>query len=234
MRQDLPLYKKHQVFLNYPFDRDFLMMSYAMHFSVIAAGLIPVCAKDLSVPDRPRVDMLVKAVASCQYSAHDLSRGKGEGNSNYARLNMPLELGMAMFHAFNTDGNAHRYAFFVGSANEYKSYVSDLSGLDAQYHDNDDVSLLRLVYEWLRFVVPGQLRGQPAAADVVKKYNDFKVELTLIDGSDKDGDPSHAEGQELMFQICETEQWWQWRGNPLGLEEFPRLTLARKPPGRST
>jgi hypothetical protein len=228
MRQDLALFRKRQVFLNYPFDDEFQDMSYAMHFAVVAAGLIPVCARDLSVPDKPRVDMLVKAIASCQYSVHDLSRGRGEGADNYARLNMPIELGMALFQDLNTDGAAHRYAFFVGNPHEYKSYASDLSGLDAQYHENNDLTLLRLIYEWLRFVLPGNLRGQPATADMITKYEAFKVELGGIQGTGRDGHPTHGEAQELMYDSCAKAGWWTWRDNPIGLDEFPPLPLSLK------
>lgn len=97
MRTDLP--SRYQVFLNYPFDEEAEDISNAMHFAVIAAGLLPVCAKDLSTPDRPRLQMLVETIAKCHYSAHDFSRCTGEGPNNLARFNMPVEMGMALFNA---------------------------------------------------------------------------------------------------------------------------------------
>lgn len=226
--RDLSMFKKRQVFLNYPFDAEYEEMAYAMHFAVIAAGLLPVCAKDLSLPDQSRLGMLFHAILNCQYSAHDLSRGRGEGDANYARLNMPLELGMALFHNLYSEGRAHRYAFFVADPNEYKAYASDLSGLDAQYHENSDLILLTQMYEWLRAVIPGSLQGQPATANVLIKYDSFKRELTTINGSSKSGHPTHAEAQELMYQLCEAEEWWVWRVNPIGMEEFPILPLSRR------
>jgi hypothetical protein len=42
MRHDLASFAKYQVFLNYPFDEEFEPLANAIHFSVIAAGLIPV------------------------------------------------------------------------------------------------------------------------------------------------------------------------------------------------
>lgn len=226
--RDLSMFKKRQVFLNYPFDAEYEEMAYALHFAVIAAGLLPLCAKDLSLPDQSRLGMLFHAILNCQYSAHDLSRGKGEGDTNHARLNMPLELGMALFHNLHSEGRAHRYAFFVADPNEYKAYASDLSGLDAQYHENSDLILLTEMYEWLRSVIPGNLQGQPATADVLIKYQFFKGELTTINGSSKNGLPSHAEAQELMYQLCAAEEWWVWRGNPIGMEEVPILPLSRR------
>ena len=226
--RDLKLLKSFQVFLNYPFDDDFRDMALAMHFAVVSANMIPVCARDLSVPDRVRVDMLVKAVASCHYSAHDLSRGKGEGAENYSRLNMSIEYGMALFYDMNSDGAAHRCAFFVASPHEYQAYASDLSGLDPQYHENSDLMLVKLVYDWLLFIQPDLKATQPPTAVVVTRYADFKEELKKINGSGKDGLPTHDETQELMFQLCGRAGWWIWRGNPLGLRELPKLPLSFK------
>src|ERR1044071_5267760 len=99
MRANLISFEEGQVFLNYPFDEEFRMFAHAMHFAVVAAGLIPVCAYDLTTPDRPRLDILIDAITHSRYSIHDFSRLRGEGEQNFARLNMPLEMGMALFHA---------------------------------------------------------------------------------------------------------------------------------------
>ena len=123
-------YSQYQVFLNYPFDKEAEGISLAMHFAVAAAGLLPVCAFDLTAPDRPRLEMLVEAISSCQYSAHDFSRFKGEGEHNFSRFNMPVEMGMGLFHALRTQRLGHRCAFFVSSPHEYRTFASDLAGLD--------------------------------------------------------------------------------------------------------
>jgi hypothetical protein len=226
--RDLHLLRSYQVFLNYPFDAGFRDMALAMHFAVVAANMVPVCAKDLSVPDLVRVDMLVRALANCQYSAHDLSRGKGEGDDNYARLNMSIEFGMALFHDKYTDGAAHRCAFFVASPDEYREYASNLSGLDPLYHETSDSMLVKLVYDWLGSIVPDMKAAQPPTAEVIMKYGTFKEELKSINGTGRDGQPSHDEAQEFMYQLCGAAGWWIWRENPLGLKQFPKLPLSFK------
>ena len=107
--RDLASFKHHQVFLNYPFDPDFASVAEALNFAVVAAGLIPVCALDLSAPDRPRLDMLIEAISSCHYSAHDLSPAKGEGEQNFARMNMPIEMGLALYPALTSQRSEQRY-----------------------------------------------------------------------------------------------------------------------------
>lgn len=227
MRSDLVPYEKCQVFLNYPFDMEFRPLANAIHFAVIAAGLIPVCAKDLSVPDRPRLEMLVDAIVHCHYSVHDFSRSKGEGDSNFARFNMPIEMGMALFHALNTQRRQHRCAFFVATSHDYKQFVSDLAGLDPNHYDNEELSLVSGVYKWL-LDVGKPLVNELSAVDVKEKYRYFKRELEKIEGSEKDDLPSHDESQELMYNICSECRWWEWREHKLGMLEFPPLPLSWK------
>ena len=112
-------YRRWQVFLNYPYDDAYAPLGTALTYAVAAAGLIPVSAKDFSSPDGLRLTLLIELVSNCQYSIHDLSRCKGEGEENLARMNMPLEMGMAIYHAIATKQQGHRCAFFVRDAASY-------------------------------------------------------------------------------------------------------------------
>ncbi len=226
MPRNLQAYASCQVFLNYPFDEDFQHMADAMNFSVVAAGMLPVCANDLSVPDRPRLDMLVESIRYCNYSAHEFSRSTGEGPNNFARMNMPIEMGMAVFYALNTQRQNHRCAFFVPTQHEYHAFASDLSGLDPICHENNDKVLVGKLYDWLRDVVPSALFNSQATVDVVSLFNIFKEELKKINGAGEGGVPSHSERRELMYQICAKPGWWDWRETRMGKEEFPKIPLA--------
>lgn len=228
MRRNLQAYATCQVFLNYPFDDNFQALADAMNFSVVASGMLPICAKDLSVPDRPRLELLVAAIRQCHYSAHDFSRFSGEGPDNMARMNMPIEMGMAVFHALNTQRNEHRCSFFVPTPHEYHAFASDLSGLDPICHHNDDERLLSQMYEWLRSVVPSALFNSQPTVDVAEKYRHFKDDLTQINGGGERGSPSHSERRELMYQICSNSGWWDWRETRMGKDEFPSIPLAWK------
>src|SRR5215472_10996521 len=101
MQADLEVLRRYQVFLNYPYDTDFLPFAEALSFGVVAAGMVPVTALDQSDPDTGRLEMLVRAISSCHYSVHDLSRCRGGGPENFSRMNMPIEMGMAMFYALS-------------------------------------------------------------------------------------------------------------------------------------
>jgi hypothetical protein len=226
MRRNLPAYRDFQVFLNYPFDLRFADLEHAFSFPVVAGGLLPVCAKDLTVPDRPRLEMLVDAIRNCRYSAHEFSRATGEGPANFARLNMPIEMGMALFHAIETQRREHRCAFFVPTPHDYHLFASDLAGLDPQCHNNNPRQLVSSVYEWLRGVVPAAIFNSVPTIEVTRKYDEFCTRLQEVRGSGENGNPMHDETRELMYLMCNECQWWDWRNGKAGLQEFPPIPLA--------
>jgi hypothetical protein len=228
MSRNLGAYKSCQVFLNFPFDKAFVELANAMSFAVVASGLLPVCAYDLTTPDKPRLEMLVEAIESCNYSAHDLSRSHGEGALNLARMNMPLEMGMALFHAIHTQRRDHRCIFFVSTKDDYRDFVSDLSGLDPKTHNGDEIRLLSEMYDWLRRVVPVQIFNNKPTLEVIDKFGEFKRRIARARGSGEGGCPSHDENREVMYQVCSEVGWWDWRETRLGKEEFPTVPLLFK------
>ena len=226
MRRNLPAYATFQVFLNYPFDGDFSKLAEAMSFAVVAGGLLPVCAHDLSAPDKPRLEMLVEAIQNCRYSAHDLSRARGEGENNFARMNMPVEMGMALFFALHSQRREHRCQFFVAAPHDYRVYASDLAGLDPKPHGGSEERILSDMYDWLRGIVPAALSNAQPTIAVVEQYHHFKNRIVRVRGSGPDGALSHDETREVMYQLCAELGWWDWRSNRMGKDEFPIVPLA--------
>jgi len=226
MRRNLAAYTTCQVFLNYPFDEAFAALANAMSFAVVAGGLLPVCAYDLTAPDRPRLEMLVEAIRSCHYSAHDLSRSQGEGPHNFARMNMPVEMGMALFHALQAQRHDHRCLFLVSTPHDYKTFASDLAGLDPRVHNGDEVRLLTDMYEWLRGVVPIALFNSQPTVEVIDKFFQFKDNVAKVRGSSDGGRPSHDETREVMYRVCGEVGWWDWREQRMGKDEFPLVPIA--------
>lgn len=233
MRKNLEYYTLYQVFLNYPFDEEFARLEDALQFPIVAGNLLLICAKDLSTPDRPRLDMLFAAISNCHYSLHELSRSKGEGADNFAILNMPIETGMAMFHALYTQRRDHRCAFFVPTPHDYQRFASDLAGLDPKCHNNDEDLLVRLVYEWLRDVMPSTIFNLQPTKSVVDRYHIYKDRLANINGGGNDGTPSHEERRELMYQICQEAKWWDWRAASKARRIIPEPSHVHKKEGKA-
>ena len=139
---------------------------------------------------------------------------------------MPVEMGMAMFHALDTQRHEHRCAFFVPTPHDYHAFASDLSGLDPLCHQNNDNRLVGQMYEWLRGVVPSGLFNSIPTVDVAAQYSHFKEDLQRVNGSAHGGTPSHEERRELMYQICSNANWWDWRETRMGKDEFPEIPLS--------
>jgi hypothetical protein len=208
MRRNLAAYSNLQVFLNYPFDSEFSKLADAMSFAVVASGLLPVCAYDMTISDKPRLEMLVEAIRCCHYSAHDLSRSRGEGIQNFARMNMPIEMGMALFHALHTQRQGHRCIFFVSTVHDYKAFASDLAGLDPKVHNNDEIRVVADMYDWLRGVVPSALFNSKPTIKIIETFELFKSKVDTVRGSGEGGSLSHDETREVMYQVCSNLGWW--------------------------
>jgi hypothetical protein len=225
VRRNILAYFKCQVFLNYPYDKRFAPFAEAMTFGVVAAGLLPLTARDISSPDTVRLTNIVQAMQSCAYSAHDLSRSEGEGERNLARMNMPIEMGMGLYHALSTQHKGHRCSFFVPTAHDYQIFASDLAGLDAYCYNEDRHELLILVYGWLRNVVPVAYMSVQPTPQVLAAFSEYNAACQNLVLPSNRPTLGHEEAREMMYRVCMFKGWWDWRENKMGREEFPELPL---------
>jgi len=81
----LPAYEK-SVFINCPFDSEYRDLLLANVFSVFAHGFVPRTARETEGHPEPRFSRILAIIAASKYSIHDLSRSKGEGDENLARI----------------------------------------------------------------------------------------------------------------------------------------------------
>jgi hypothetical protein len=231
----------YKVFLNFPYDQDFKGLSIALQFAVVAKGLVPVCGKDMIASDKIRIYNLTDAISGCRFSIHDLSRNKGEGEDNFMRGNMPLEAGMALFNAFNSQRNRdkndesfqHRFLLMTSQPHEHTIFASDLNGLDPMYHQNDEIEMITKVYTWLNNILKSrpELKSLPITR-IKEIYQEFISSLKDIKGGETSGEATHEETRELMYRICESYQLWDFRYSMSGREEFPeaQIQFNNKPP----
>lgn len=134
------------VFVNCPYDADFEPALDAIVFTCVSYGFLPRSANDSGSSGISRIDRIMTALQSCQYSVHDLSRCRGEGDENLARLNMPMELGMAMMLGRFAD---HEWMALAPEGAEYQHFASDLRGYDLERHDGNPLTIVRHVANWL-------------------------------------------------------------------------------------
>jgi hypothetical protein len=144
-------------------------------------------------------------------------------------MNMPVEMGMALFHAMQTQRREHRCLFFVPNQHNYQEFASDLAGLDPKVHNNEERRMLVEMYDWLRSVAPQTVFHSCPSVEVLDGFELFVRKRDRLRGSGAGGRPSHDETRELMYQQCGEWGWWDWRKSRHGMDEFPPIPLSPLP-----
>lgn len=170
---------KKSVFINCPFDPDFVSRFDAMVFATVCCGFIPRSALESGSVAEPRMDRIIKSIFSSKYSIHDLSRCKGEGSELLARFNMPLELGIAMARRYmqSHESEKHDWLVLVPEGHLYLNFISDLSGFDPYRYDGTENTLILKTMFWLSSrpdAIPSLVEPQ----DVIAAFPTFNDELT--------------------------------------------------------
>jgi hypothetical protein len=168
------------VFLNCPYDLDYRPLFDASVLATVCCGFTPRIASDTGTVAEPRTARIAKAIFESKYSVHDLSRCKGEGDANFARFNMPLELGMAIARRYFSRrlSDRHDWMAMVPSGHAYGRYISDLAGFDPAVHDSTDSGLIFALMPWLVTRVGAQ--GTLSPQRVVAALPRFSREMRLL------------------------------------------------------
>jgi hypothetical protein len=168
------------VFINCPFDQDYASLFEAIVFSVVSCGFKPRSALESGTVAETRVERVTRAIFSSKYSIHDLSRCKGEGSEQFARFNMPLELGIAMARRHLTKGqqDEHDWLLLVPEGHVYLKFVSDLAGFDPMRYDGDVKTIIQRVMSWL--ATRPDATHPPSPNDVHGALSTFRAEVSQL------------------------------------------------------
>jgi len=82
------------IFINCPFDNEFLDLFYAKVFCVIDCGFRARCAQEAVDSGEVRIEKVTRIILQCKYGIHDISRTELCKKTKLPRFNMPLELGI--------------------------------------------------------------------------------------------------------------------------------------------
>ena len=175
------------VYINCPFDGDYAQLFDAIILCVTSVGFVARSALESGNVSEPRIDRIVRPIFESRYSIHDLSRCRGEGLDNFSRLNMPIELGIAMGRAFSTDG-AHDWFALVPPDESFRKFVSNLSAYDPGVHDGSVEAVVRSVLLWLT-TRPDTIDVTPH--QVLEALPDFLAEKEMLRRQWKGEPPWH-------------------------------------------
>lgn len=139
------------VFINCPFDSDFAPLLQAIAFSVVDLGFSPRLAPENSDASATRLTRILDLIRGSRYAIHDLSRSRSSVAGEFARLNMPFELGID--HAARVYGggalSSKTLLVLESQRYDYQKSLSDIAGWDIRAHGNDYQQVIRHVRDWL-------------------------------------------------------------------------------------
>jgi hypothetical protein len=166
---------KDNVFINCPFDDDYLPLLRPLLFCVIDLGLTPRIALERLDSGRPRFDKIVTLIRQSKYAIHDLSRIQSSKVGEFFRLNMPFELGLDVgCSLFKTGQWANKKCLILEAEKfRYQAAISDISNSDIAVHNNQPINVVTEVRNWLNNEVKLRARGPSA---VWGRFNDFMAD----------------------------------------------------------
>lgn len=142
---------ERSVFVNCPFDEAFAPLLQAIAFCITDLGFFPRLAPENSDNAANRLDRIIELIRGSKYGIHDLSRCKSSAVGEYARLNMPFELGLDHGCArFGSGEMGEKTILILEEARyDYQKGLSDISGWDIHAHEGDYIKVVRIVSSWL-------------------------------------------------------------------------------------
>jgi hypothetical protein len=164
------------VFINCPFDAEYVPTFRALIFTIYACGFRARSARELDDAGQTRIDKLFTLIDECRYGIHDLSRTELDPVNQLPRFNMPLELGIFL-GAKRYGGAAQkskRVLIFDVEKHRYQRFISDLAGMDIHEHRGDPRGAVRETRDWLANV---SRRTLPSAERVLRLYDEFMGDL---------------------------------------------------------
>lgn len=149
----------NSVYINCPFDRDYRPFMDAIIFTVVACGFQPRSALETGDSSEGRLERIHDALSSARLSIHDLSHVHADKETGLARLNMSLELGIAIALKLARGGKAssreHRWTAVFEVESLLDRAVSDLKGFDGQPYATRE-ELVSELTKWLKQRLKGR------------------------------------------------------------------------------
>ena len=167
------------LFINCPFDGDYLPLLHSLLFVIFECGLQPRLASDEADSGRVRVEKIRDLVRSCRYSIHDISRMEALERGDEPRFNMPFELGLDLGCRYYGASRLRNKQCLILEKEPYRyqRVLSDISGNDVRAHGSDPETLVLEVRNWLRTVTDASL---PSGGDLWNRFTIFQRDLPRI------------------------------------------------------
>lgn len=160
------------VFINCPFDKQYLPMLRPLLFTVLYLQFRPRIALETLNSGAPRVTKIMGLIRGSQYGIHDLSRIQAKKKGEFFRLNMPFELGLDVGCQVFGKGNWRKKKCLIMEVEPYRyqAAISDLSNSDIAAHGGDPYRVVLEVRKWLNREAK---LNAPGATHIWTRFNEF-------------------------------------------------------------
>jgi hypothetical protein len=168
------------VFINCPYDPKYEPLLNTMLFTLLSLGFYPRLSLDNSDAGISRIDKIIDLISKCKICIHDLSRVKAMKKKEFARMNMPFELGLDFgCLKYSGDEKHHKKMFLILGDKEYEyiKAISDIKGIDIEYHNNNQYYMINSVRHW--FVNNNLYKGTASPREIWYKYTDYWAEYVI-------------------------------------------------------
>jgi hypothetical protein len=178
----IPADFQRNVFINCPFDNQYIPLFNAMVFAVHDIGFRPRCALEASNAGQFRLAKIMEIIEECKYSIHDLSRTEVDGVSGLPRFNMPLELGIDLgCQRFGRPHHREKVCLVLDIERyRYQQFISDISGQDIYAHGGSEQRLIAIIRDWLRQELDPRTTIIPGGVKIFQRYQNFQNDLPAI------------------------------------------------------
>jgi len=163
------------VFINCPFDEDFLPLLRPLLFTVLYLGFTPRISLESLDSGSPRIQKILSLIEESKYSIHDLSRNKAKRKGEFFRLNMPFELGIDLGCRQYASGKCNTKKFLILEAEPYnfQAAISDISNSDLGVHKDEPELVVTRVRNWLNSEENLHASG---SAHIWGRFNEFMAD----------------------------------------------------------
>ena len=174
---------RNSVFINCPFDAEYLPVFRAIVFTVAACGFRPLHAgarRRESGANRKNYRLIEQSALGI----HDVSRTEADAENKLPRFNMPLELGLFLgAKRFGTPSHRRKRCLVLDTERyRFQKFISDIAGQDIRAHHGNPKEAVTAVRDWLRNA--RNARPLPSGAHLWSDYEKFSAEFpSLCDGA---------------------------------------------------
>lgn len=202
------------VFINCPFDDEYLKLFRPLVFTILFLGKEPRITKERLDSGRARIEKIIQLVQEAKFGIHDLSRCYARAKGELFRLNMPLELGIDLGCRLKGGKWKDKRCLILETKRyRYQAAISDLSNSDICPHGDQPERLVACVGAWLE----REAGAKPASASSIwAAFLDFTAanfdQMKLAAYTDKE-----IEKLDIIQLKCRMAAWLEERGRQMGL-----------------